>query len=692
MLCRAVKLALCYLFILAMLPATLADQAPKRVKILFFGDKAGHKPIERFRLAEVVLAKRGIDMTYTEAVSDFNADNLNNYDGLLIYANTTKISPEQEKALLDYVASGKGLIPIHCASYCFQNSPKYIELVGAQFKSHGTGTFRTTIAEPDHPIMKGFKGFESWDETYVHTKHNQDRTVLEYREDKLGKEPWTWVRTHGKGRVFYTAWGHDQRTWTNPGFVDLLERGIRWAVGLEPVGPQMPKSAFDRPFVVPEMMPMRKDVKPFEYKDVGKQIPNYKAGMGKTLAQQQLPLPAEESQKHMVVPKGFRVELVASDPDIKRPICMNWDEQGRLWIAETVDYPHNIQESGSGNGNDRLIICEDTNGDGKVDKFTVFADKLSIPAGFTFYKGGVIVFEGRKTVFLKDTDGDGKADVREIMFGTWGQRDTHGGVSNMHYGLDNWIWAMQGYNDSKVNVGGENHRFRQGFFRFKPDATKLEFLRSTNNNTWGIGFSEEGLVFGSTANGNPSVYLPIPNRYYESVRGWTPKLQLKSIADSNKFKPVTDKVRQVDFFGGYTAAAGHALYTARTYPQEYWNRTAFVTEPTGHLVGTFVLHRDGAQFKSNNPFNLLASDDEWTSPIMAEVGPDGNVWVIDWYSFIVQHNPTPAWLQDRQGRGLSDRLARRLSTAEFIASCTTGPSRSPRFRSRTPPPKSWWRR
>ena len=97
---------------------------------------------------------------------------------------TTKIAPEQEQALLDYVAGGKGLIPLHCASYCFLNSPKYIELVGAQFQRHGTGTFRTILAEGEHPITRGFGGFESWDETYVHTKHNEkDRTVLEWRHE-----------------------------------------------------------------------------------------------------------------------------------------------------------------------------------------------------------------------------------------------------------------------------------------------------------------------------------------------------------------------------------------------------------------------------------------------------------------------------------------------------------------------------
>ena len=140
-------------------------------------------------------------------MTSLNPERLAQFAGLIVYANTTRISPDQERALLDYVASGKGFIPLHCASYCFLNSPKYIELVGAQFLRHGTGVFRAAVAEVDHPIVRGYRGFTSWDETYVHTKHNErDRTVLEYREERRGREPWTWVRTHGKGRVFYTAW------------------------------------------------------------------------------------------------------------------------------------------------------------------------------------------------------------------------------------------------------------------------------------------------------------------------------------------------------------------------------------------------------------------------------------------------------------------------------------------------------
>lgn len=639
--------------------AGLARAEEPVIKVLFLGDRGHHRPEQLYKTIGPYFAGRGIEMTYTEKLSDLSDEVLAKYDGLLIYANHEKIEPAQEAALLKFVEEGKGFIPVHCASYCFLNSPKYIELCGAQFSRHGTGDFRTRIVKPSHPIMKGFDGFESWDETYVHTKHNEkNREVLEVRADVQGFEPWTWTRTHGKGRVFYTAWGHDERTWRNPGFANLLERGIRWAVGRDPS--VAPKFEDPQAFPIPEMAEKRTDVKPFEYIDVGPKIPHYVRGnrwgiQEEPYSKMQKPLPPEESAKHVVTPKGFRVELFASEPDLGgKPIAMAWDERGRLWICETVDYPNELQPPGQ--GRDRIRICEDTDHDGKADKFTVFAEKLSIPTTLTFYKGGVIVQDGQTTVYLKDTNGDDVADERKMLFTGWAMGDTHGGVSNFQYGLDNWIWAMQGYNDSRPVVQGRpGQRFRQGFFRFRPDGSDLEFIRSTDNNTWGLGITEEGLILGSTANHNPSVYMPIPNRYYEKVRGWSPQV-LRMISDTHLFMPITDKVRQVDQFGGYTAGAGHAVYTARQYPKEYWNRTAFVCEPTGHLVGTFVLRRNGADFSSQNTFNLFASDDEWSAPIMAEVGPDGNVWVIDWYNYIVQHNPTPAGFENGKGNAYETDL------------------------------------
>lgn len=633
------------------------------IQVLFLGDDGPHQPKTRFGELAPVLRSRGIATTYTDDLSDMNLENLKRYDVLAVYANIDEIGDEPAEAIIEYVSEGGGYLPLHSASFCFRNQPELVALTGAEFQRHGTGVFRTDIAKPDHELMKGFGGFESWDETYVHHLHNDnDRIVLAYRVDAEGREPYTWIRTQGEGRIFYTAWGHDGRTFSNPGFQNLVERGIRW------VAHRDPQSAGDylddMPFPVPEINAMPEDLLPFEYVDVGNEIPNYTPSsqwgtQGKPFSSMQKPLEPAESMKHLIVPKGFHVELFASEPDLKgKPICMAWDERGRLWVAETVDYPNELKPPGE--GRDRIRICEDTDGDGKADKFTVFAEHLSIPTSIAFVDGGVIVQDATQTLRLTDTDGDDVADQREVIVTDWRLGDTHGGVSNFQYGLDNWIWAMQGYNDSqpksKADPNASEQRFRQGFFRMRPDGSDIEFIRSTNNNTWGLGISEEGLIFGSTANANPSVYMPIPNRYYERVRGWTPSLTLSSIADTYQFDPITPNVRQVDQFGGYTAGAGHALYTAREYPQEYWNRVAFVNGPTGHLTGSFVLKKHGTDFSSTSPFNLVASDDEWTAPIMAEVGPDGQVWVIDWYNYIVQHNPTPQGFETGKGAAYETKL------------------------------------
>jgi uncharacterized protein len=679
------------------------DDQPLR--LLFLGDNNHHRPADRFAQLAPVLAQRGIELKYTDEMSVLTPQSLGEFDGLVLYANIDTIEPEQAQAVLDFVAGGKAFVPLHCATYCWRNSPEMVALMGAQFQEHGIGQMGTRIVAEDHPIMQGFGGFTSFDETYLHRRHNQqNRKVLEVREglpqaEGRTQEPWTWVRTHGEGRVFYTAWGHDHRTWGHPGFHNLIERGIRWACGDDPAKAgtyvETPSTWERDAFVVPELTAQRTGVEPFEYIDVGPKIPNYPASdrwgvQEAPHTQMQKPLPPEESVKHYVAPHGFAVKLWAAEDPIGRivnpsqegrtnedgridnpsyaglggkPVAMNWDERGRLWVCETLDYPNELQPSGQ--GRDRIRICEDTDGDGQADTFTLFAENLSIPTAILPVYGGALVQNGTETLFLKDTDGDGKADLRQVLISGWELGDTHGGVSNFQYGLDNWIWAMQGYNNSSPVINGERQQsFRMGFFRFKlepdesgtPRVSELEFLRSTNNNTWGLGFSEEGLVFGSTANRCPSVYLPIPNRYYERVRGWSPS-QLENIADTYLFaRPQTDRIRQVDQHGGYTAGAGHALYTARQFPQQWWNRTAFVCEPTAKLVGTFVITANGSDFHSTTPFNLIASDDEWSAPIMAEVGPDGAVWVLDWYNYIVQHNPTPQGFETGKGNAYESDL------------------------------------
>ena len=559
---------------------------------------------------------RGIHMVYSDDWEDLTYDVLRRYDALVVYGNATHLPEENEEAILNYVAEGGGLVAIHSASAMFTNSAAWIELVGAEFLRHGSGVMATEVVAPEHPVMAGFEPFATWDETYVHRRHNgENRTVLtrSSHPDNAG-EPITWVRTHGKGRVFYTARGHDARAFTHPGFHDLIERGIRFAAGQD----------------VPAALAARTIESPFEYEP--RQIPTY-GGQGPS-REMQLPLPAEVAMERIVVPGGFRLELFAAEPLIGKPLDINWDERGRTWILETSDYPNEV--SGIlGVGNDRLVILEDTDGDGRADKRTVFAENLNIPTSFAFANGGVIVQMAPYMLFLQDTDGDDRADVRRILMSGWSQADTHAGASHLTYGLDNHLYGVVGYSGR-----GE---LRQAVWRLPLDdlsPARLERIASTTNNTWGFGLSEEGLLFVSTANAHPSGYVAIPERYYAKVEDFVQPV-VPNIARNPIMLPNHRRFRQVDNIGRFTAASGHALYTARAFPREYWNRIAFVSEPTGGLTAEFVLVRQGADVAAYNPANLLTSDDEWFSPIQAKVGPDGAVWVLDFYNFIIQHNPTP---------------------------------------------------
>ncbi|HET8735041.1 MAG TPA: PVC-type heme-binding CxxCH protein [Pricia sp.] len=604
------------------------DDAPRSIQLLFLGHAQEHHNSRAYQpILSSALARDGIHLTYTEDVNDLNTENLEKYDGVILYANYEGRHPEQEEALMDYVSAGHAFIPIHCASFCFKDSEAYIDMVGGRFSSHGTGTFTADIVDRQHSITKDLQEFSVWDETYVHDKIAEDITVLMERTEGDHREPWTWTKQYGKGKVFYTAYGHDERVWTHPGFQELIKQGILWAVS-DQVKKNWSAFAAD----IPELR--------YEDRD---SIPNYEKR--DPAPEYQLPLSPEESAKLIQVPPGFDLELFASEPDIINPIDINWDEKGRLWVIETVDYPNTVRYD-KGVGDDRIKILEDTDNDGRADKVTVFAEDLNIPTSFVFYDGGIVVSQAPHFLFLKDTDGDDRADVREIMIDGWGTFDTHAGPSNLQYGIDNNIYGVVGYSGFEGNIYGEELDFNQNMYRFNPKEAYFEVLTNTSNNTWGLGITEDNSLFASTANNTHSVFLGIPNRIMEGLEG-IPAQGSRKIDGHYDMRPITQNYRQVDVFGGFTAAAGHHFYTARTYPKEYWNKYAFVCEPTGGLVHIAKIERDGAGYVEKDGGNLFAGADEWVSPVAAKVGPDGNVWVADWYNFIVQHNPTPN--EDRGG-------------------------------------------
>ncbi len=619
-----------------------AVQAGRPIRVLFLGqdEDRPHNPAKMFPLLAAPLARRGIQLTYAATpAAALTPARLAYYDALMIYGDQVTLGAAEEQALAQFIDSGHGLIALHSASAAFAGSGKYGSLVGGRYQAKDPTDFTAEIVQPGHPVMRGVEPFQTTDEAYAEpAQAAADRTILMDRVDGAARAPWTWVRSEGKGRVFYTGYGHDERTWTRPGFQTLVTNAVLWTVA-EPA--RQGWQALEMPGIT--------------YVD-GFNVPNYENR--DPAPKFQLPFTPDDAQRFMQVPAEFEVRLFASEPDIVKPVTMAFDERGRLWVVEALDYPNEVLDGNP--GDDRIKILEDTDGDGRADKFTVFADHLNIPTSIVFANGGVIVGGAPNFLFLKDTNGDDKADVRQILSSGWGLRDSHAGPSNLQYAPDNHVWGVVGYSGYNGTMNGKPLQFTQGPYRFKPDGSEFEYLTTSTNNTWGLGFSETFDVFGSTANNDQSWYLAIPNRYFADVKGLPGGAAggrggpaggqgYQSAAAFYAVHPTTPYIRQVDVWGGYTAAAGHYLYTARSFPKEYWNRIAFINEPTAHLTGQAVIESDGAGFVTRDGWNLISSAEEWFAPVASMVGPDGAVWVADWYNFIAQHNPTPTGYSTGKG-------------------------------------------
>lgn len=357
-------------------------------------------------------------------------------------------------------------------------------------------------------------------------------------------------------------------------------------------------------------------------------------------------LTPNETVSRLIVPEGFRVKVFASEPDIRNPIAFSWDERGRLWVLESTNYPH--ESIGAERGDDRITICEDTDGDGKADKFTRFAENQPLSTALMVVNGGLLVGQAPDIVFMEDTDGDDKMDRKTpVLDDAFGSFDTHAVMNNFKYGIDNHIWSAVGYsglyNPGEAPPPGQRNAENEsilpmGLFRFSRDGQHLEPIGRFNNNTWGFGLGEDNTIFGSTANNNHAVVVGIPMRFGN-------EMNVANVQSHFLIKHSSERsLQQVDYRDGYTAAAGSFHYAGRRYPQKYWG-AMMVGEPTGHLVHTVYMEPDGAIFKeqSGEIENLLSSSDEWVAPVFADIGPDENIWVADWYNPVIQHNP------DRRG-------------------------------------------
>lgn len=330
----------------------------------------------------------------------------------------------------------------------------------------------------------------------------------------------------------------------------------------------------------------------------------------------EIPIPdAEEERKTFVLPEGFEVNLFAADPGIHKPIQMNFDPQGRLWIAASEVYP---QIAPGQKATDKILILEDTDGDGVSDKTTVFAEGLLIPTGIEPGDGGVYVANSTELLHLKDTDGDGKADQSRIVLSGFGTEDTHHILHTFRWGMDGQLYMNQSiYIHSHVETPFGVRRLNAGgVWRFRPETMKLDIFARGWVNTWGHTFDRWGQSFVTDGAGGEGINYVVPGAAYPTVFG-VPRILHGLNPGSPKY-------------------CGLEMVDGRHLPDD-WQGNLITHDFRGHRVCRFVLSEDGAGFAARQQPDLISSQHVAFRPIDVKQGPDGAIYIADWYNPIIQH-------------------------------------------------------
>ncbi|HMP16206.1 MAG TPA: c-type cytochrome, partial [Gemmatales bacterium] len=323
----------------------------------------------------------------------------------------------------------------------------------------------------------------------------------------------------------------------------------------------------------------------------------------------------ELERKTFLVDPRFEVNLFAADPMLAKPIQMNWDASGRLWIVSSEVYP---QIKPGQLANNKIIILEDTNGDGKADKTTVFADGLLIPTGLLPGDGGCYVANSTELLHFSDTNGDGKADNKRIVLSGFGTEDTHHMLHTLRWGPDGRMYMMQSiYIHSHIETPHGPRRLNAGgIWRFKPETMELDVFARGWVNPWGLAFDRYGQAFVTDGAGGEGINYVIPGGYYVTA------------ADARRIFPGLNP--------GSPKFCGLEVTSGRHLPDD-WQGNLLTNDFRGHRVCRFILKDDGAGFAAIEQPELIKSTHPAFRPIDVKMGPDGAIYIADWYNPIIQH-------------------------------------------------------
>lgn len=357
------------------------------------------------------------------------------------------------------------------------------------------------------------------------------------------------------------------------------------------------------------------------------------------------PLTPEEEQATFTLPPGFEIELVVSEDmaaGFGKFVAMDWDLHGNLWTMTALEYPVDANESPevarelyASRAKDKVLVYErdPASPSGYARTPRVFAEGLAIPLGILPYKNGVYVQHGADIVFLSDTDGDGKADRRDVILSGFGIQDSHLFPHQFTRAPGNWIWMAQGaFNYGKVRTArGEEVQFDQTrMAKFSYDGSAFEITSQGPCNIWGLALTAEGEVWIQEA--NDFGYPAMPFHEYANYPGCS-EAQWKSYAP--EFPGTAPEFRM-----GGTGLSGLALSDPTGWPAPYAD-VLYVANPIVRRIQAIKPHRDGAGFRLQRLPDFVASGDEWFRPVALRLGPDGWLYFVDWYNQIISHNEVP---------------------------------------------------
>jgi type 1 glutamine amidotransferase len=437
-------------------------------------------------------------------------EELENTDVLVFYSEEGgTINPEDRANLDKFLKRGGGIVAIH-DSVCGTDSQWFKTIIGGAWE-HGKakwleGDVGMYFVDTDHPITRGISNFDFKDEIYYDLHMMPEAHVLATSfHNPFIIAPQMWVYEKDNYRSFVCIPGHEYTSFSLPHFRALLLRGIAWAGKRQNV----------------DYLCTKEELGSLKYPEGG-------------------PTPPEKEVAKLAVHPDFNISLVASEPLIEKAISLDFDEKGRIWVAETPEYPNGrlinkndepiavatwakdkaneTQTTENRPAKDRISWLEDTDGDGRMDKKHVFADGLELVTSLVFYEDGVIVAQAPDILWLRDTNGDGKCDMQDervVLYTGFGTSDTHAVINNFRRGMDGWIYGSVGYSAGAPHSkdGKDLGRVTAGVIRFKPDGSAVEQVASGSCNTWGFDFAPDGEMFYSTATcGEHFLHIVMPEK------------------------------------------------------------------------------------------------------------------------------------------------------------------------------------